>query len=139
MKKLMFFSVAIILAGLNWQCERVNDVPNNQNPVFGDTLQFSYGQTIILLPDNMEVRFDSVTQDSRCPTSVDCVWAGIAEVKLWFRQNQVEETGFLNTANEPPSITVFGKTVRLIDVTPYPQSPDVMIPQADYKIRIVVE
>lgn len=137
MKKLMFFSVALFFVGLNWHCERVTDGPKNQQAAFGDTLQLAYGQTITLLPDNMEVRFDSV-YDSRCPLEVDCVWAGIAEVKLWFRQNQVEQTGSLNTANEPPSITVFGKTVRLIDVAPYPQSPG-SIAQEDYKVRIVVE
>ncbi|MDZ4679503.1 MAG: hypothetical protein SH848_04470 [Saprospiraceae bacterium] len=138
MKKLMFFSVALFLVGLNWQCERTTDVPNHQQAAFGDTLQFTYGQTITLLPGNLEVRFDSVTQDSRCPLDVVCVWAGMAEVKLWFKQDQVEQTGLLNTLDDPGSITVFGKTVRLIDVTPYPQTPG-EIPQADYKIRIVVE
>lgn len=138
MKKLMFFSVALLFVALNWQCERVTNTPNSQ-AALGDTLQLSYGQTITLLPDNMEVRFDSVIQDSRCPLDVECVWAGMAEVKMWFRQNQVEQTGVLNTLDDPGFITVFGKTVRLIDVTPYPQSPDVIIPQADYKIRIVVE
>lgn len=138
MKKLMFFSAALFIVGLSWHCERVQENPNQQ-AAFGDTLQLSYGQTITLLPDNLEVRFDSVIHESRCPADVICVWAGMAEVKLWFRENQVEQTGLLNTLNEPGSITVFGKTVRLIDVTPYPQTAGNIIAQEDYKIRIVVE
>lgn len=138
MKNLLFFSVALLFVGLNWQCERITNTPDSQQAVLGDTIQLTYGQTFTLLPDNMQVRFDSVTQDSRCPLDVECVWAGMAEVKLWFEQDQVEQTGLLNTMDDPGSITVFGKTVHLIDVTPYPQTPG-EIPQGDYKIRIVVE
>jgi hypothetical protein len=137
MKKVVFFCAALFLVALNWQCERTTDGPNRQQAAFGDTLQLSYGEIITLLPDNIEVRFDSVF-DSRCPALVDCVWAGLAEVKLWFRQGQAVQTGLLNTAHDPESITVFGKTVRLIDVTPYPQEPQ-DIEQEDYVVRIMVE
>lgn len=137
MKKICLFCAALALVGLNWSCDQIFNDPDQEQTILGDTLQLEYGETLTLFPDNIEVRFDSVF-DSRCPALVDCAWAGMAEVRLWFRQNQVEQTGSLNTSNIPEFITVFGKTVRLIDVSPYPQEPQ-DIAQEDYIVRIVMD
>jgi len=139
MKKVLFFFGALALLGLNWHCERINNQPDNAQLYLGDTLELEYGQSITLLPDNIEIRFDSVVSESRCPVSVDCIWAGTAEVKLRLKQGQVEETIVLSTYTEPHSAVVFGKTVTLIDVSPYPQDPLVVIPQEDYRVQVVVE
>ncbi len=140
MKRVLYFIAALLTISLSWQCQYLNiDMPSPHPFVFGDTLQLEYGQTINLLPENIEIRFDSIVSESRCPATVECIWAGLAEVKLQFAQGSATQTGLLNTLNDPEFIIVFGKTVRLIDVLPYPQVPEVIIPQEDYKIRIVVE
>ena len=56
----------------------------------GDPAQLSLGQpfslrsgeSAVLQRENVRLRFDSVPEDSRCPKTVQCVWAGNARVRL---------------------------------------------------------
>ncbi len=58
-----------------------------------DAIQVSANQDFTLrpgeramLPGQASLRYVGVANDSRCPPTVQCVWAGDAEVKLVFEQ-----------------------------------------------------
>ncbi|MBL0937829.1 MAG: hypothetical protein IBJ03_02980 [Gemmatimonadaceae bacterium] len=82
-----------------------------------------------------------VTQDSRCPASVVCVWAGDAHVQLAYRLGRsgpsVPFTLKLNTA---PRDTIIGTTrVTLDSLTPYPQEPTQPVPASSYRAWLTME
>ncbi len=40
------------------------------------------GEEIVLAKQGLKIKFVSVPEDSRCPTNVNCIWAGNARVML---------------------------------------------------------
>src|SRR5690349_4901620 len=60
------------------------DAPVDENPkVSLDTpFELPAGKTASLLSEPLEVTFVNVTEDSRCPTGVQCFWAGQAIITI---------------------------------------------------------
>jgi len=85
------------------------------------------------------VWFIRVSEDSRCPTDVQCVWAGNGVVDLAIRGSlgDVEHVR-LNTLEEPRSLTRHGLEIRLMELLPYPVSTGSIDP-ADYVVELEVE
>ena len=81
----------------------------------GQPFSLRVGQRIGLKRAGLRIRFVAVTEDSRCPAGVTCVWAGNAKVQIEVGSNHRDsQTLTLNTAGVPhyrvkPStgITVF--------------------------------
>ena len=92
--------------------------------------------------DNIEIRFSGVLEDSRCPTDVQCVWAGNAQAALGVgpprgTQGPTEQV-LLNTSEADKSGEAWGLRVTLVDLTPAPKSTQ-PIPPESYVIRLKVE
>jgi hypothetical protein len=74
-----------------------------------DAIQVSGNQEFTLrpgeqatLPGQSSLRYVGVANDSRCPPTVQCVWAGDAEVKLVFEQAGKAADIVLHSANAAP-------------------------------------
>ena len=52
--------------------------PTNQT----STVALALGQTMFLKDQQLNLTFDKVLNDSRCPTGVQCIWAGNATVAV---------------------------------------------------------
>ena len=74
---------------------------------------------------NFSICYDSLVTDSRCPSDVVCVWAGIAIVKLSFTQNNSIVSFKLSSMGgnyfPPKDTTINGIKIKLIDLIPYPK------------------
>jgi hypothetical protein len=71
----------------------------------------------------IKVKFLSVIEDSRCPEGVNCIWAGVAKIKIQLRKNGKPAKEFeLNTNQMDKSITFEGHTIKLAALAPYPKS-----------------
>jgi len=69
--------------------------------------------------ENLRITFLDASEDSRCPTDVTCVWAGMVNLKFNVSQDQEKEI----TLSSNDIVTVFDKyQIQLIDVKPYPIS-----------------
>ena len=56
-------------------------VPGGTSTVWpGDVFTLERGSSIVV--DGHAIRFDEITEDSRCPANVDCVWEGNGFMKL---------------------------------------------------------
>jgi hypothetical protein len=73
------------------------------------------------------VCYDSLITDSRCPSDVICVWAGVAIVKLSMSTSSGIQRFSLSTSPSPnnsqfPSsdTTINGYHIKLLEVLPYP-------------------
>ncbi|MEX0908020.1 MAG: hypothetical protein WD054_06790 [Gemmatimonadota bacterium] len=97
--------------------------------------------TIIDAP--FQLRFLSVPADYRCPTDVECVWAGDARVRLQVIGTRTMGPGAdgdaveLHTDLEPRAATIDGFRVSLERLTPAPHS-ETQIATRDYVAELRV-
>lgn len=87
----------------------------------------------------MNVTFNKITEDSRCPKGVNCVWEGVAVAELtvmgtYTRPMTINLSTLNNSAKGYQNSTVFnGYKITLESVTPYPTSSS---KKADGKYQI---
>ena len=93
----------------------------------------------------VSIRFDEVTEDSRCPANANCVWEGNAKIKFtFFLISEKQVIPFEIYATEIPQLQIKNDTiisdyrVEMISLEPYPETSD-EIPQASYTAEIRVE
>lgn len=99
MKKLSLLCLLIVVLG---SCQSKRSVASDKSTVATNFSQHSKnefeiqeGVGLMLTDANLKIRFLGVTQDSRCPKNVQCIWAGNARIAL-----DVNGTGFtLDTQN----------------------------------------
>ena len=66
------------------------------------------------------VKFVAVTEDSRCPLNVNCVWAGVGRVKISLTEGWKNRRVRVNTNQADKSATFEGYIVSLRSLDPYP-------------------
>ena len=90
------------------------------------------GQSARVDGSPLTISFKEVTEDSRCPLGVLCIWAGNGAVSLTISdgadaKNQV----LLNTTLTPQSLRTAGYEISLVGLQPI-RRRDVTIPPAGY-------
>lgn len=89
-------------------------------------LQFklAIGETLTLA-DGGSITFDAVTEDSRCPTEVDCFWSGqiIIDLTITTLEGQSEQVSLTLIQEKSDPATVSAYIITLIRVDPYPKQP----------------
>jgi hypothetical protein len=105
----------------------------------GEPFELGVGKSVLIVDTGVRVGFDRVTQDSRCPLRVDCIWEGNATGLVWAETSPRDRSFFeLNTHPDFRSEAPFsGLVVRLLDVSPYPEHPVIIDPN-DYVVTMVV-
>ena len=106
----------------------------------GKEFAIKAGEQLKIEGADFQVKFVDVPQDSRCPTGVNCVWAGNAEVTLNVSYDKCTTNLTLNT-NDSPQTKQEEKAgdfrVKLIKLDPYPRS-DKKIAASDYLATLVI-
>jgi hypothetical protein len=83
----------------------------------------------------VKVRFVAVTEDSRCPRDVTCVWAGEVKVQL---EIQVAKVASQAEMLEGGSTVAGAYRVTLVKVEPQPVSTVKIAPQ-DYRATLAID
>lgn len=105
----------------------------------GQDFVLEVGQTVLVEGAGFGITFVAVTEDSRCPVDVTCVWAGNATVELKVSiSDAVDTTVTLNTDLEPRATTIGRHELRLVALAPVPRS-DVRIAPGDYTATLRVD
>ena len=73
--------------------------------------------------------------DSRCPSDVVCVWAGMVEVKFAFDAPEKKMLSLNSYNNLADTIGIY--EIRLVEVQPYPVSTK-QIKLEDYKVSLKI-
>ena len=95
----------------------------------------SIGQEV-LVDARLRVGFTSVPQDSRCPSSVVCVWAGDGAAELSFHfgtDPSLRDT--LHTMMGRKQTGIQDYDITLLELMPYPAAPGAIPPDA-YAVRL---
>ena len=89
----------------------------------GKQIKVGFGQLKTVPGTRIKVKFISVVEDSRCPTGVNCMWAGNAKIKIQISKSGKAAKAFeLNTFGEQQQTALFeGYEIRLVGVNPYPK------------------
>lgn len=106
--------------------ENSGNITNNNTD--GSVIYFNESENRFLDEYQMNVTFKGISEDSRCPKDVNCVWAGVA----------VAEIEVMGIATRPMTLSLAtldnkgrnyhqsadfnGYTITLIEVNPYPGS-----------------
>ncbi len=109
----------------------------------GEEVQLALRQTVRFEEEDLEVTFWDVTEDSRCPIGVLCVWAGRARTIIRVRQ-QGTDRGELELAvsGQEPQQGEEGQIgeyrIEATRVDPYPHIDEGPIEASRYRLTLVV-
>jgi hypothetical protein len=126
----------LVLAGAALACGASPTAPKNAKA--SEPFTLAPGQSAIVEGTGIEVGFVGVSDDSRCPVDVTCVWAGDATVKLWMRQASPERTEAELHVNPPGKTTYQGHRIVLTGLEPQPHSGQA-IDSGKYRVTLKVE
>lgn len=109
-------------------------------PKRGEPLELKVNAASRLSDENLSVRLEGVTQDSRCPVDVQCVWAGDAAVELTLEKPPAAaDTRILHTSDRFGRQADYeGLVIRLLDLKPQPREGKTIAPE-DYRVTLVVD
>ena len=110
---LMLFALFFV-AGCSKEVE-VNAYLNQQ-------VRLPVGQTAIITNEDLSVKFEEVITDSRCPTGVQCVWAGEAKCQTTVTLKGVSTPLVVTVSGSSVSPNVFEGYTFTINLEPYPQA-----------------
>ena len=105
----------------------------------GSEFTLSVGQSARIASESMDIKFTDVTEDSRCPKNVQCIWAGqvgcAIEITKENTKNPITLTDSAGTGSSAGYIFQDYKIV--FAVSPYPEAGK-PIAKGDYRLKLTV-
>ena len=117
------------------------DAPREAKKVaLAERFSLRVGESAVVEAEALELGFQGVPNDSRCPKGDKCIWEGDAAVQVWVRRaSEAKEQRELHTSARGPADAGFKAwTIRLVALDPYPIS-GMAIRQADYVATLEVD
>jgi hypothetical protein len=101
--------------------------------------KIKYGQELTIKGEGLKVKFDSLAEDSRCPTGVNCVWEGDAKILVGVSQGSPEATSLeLHTNGKFAKSGKYQQyVITLVALDPYPKA-DVKKGQREYVATLLI-
>ncbi len=85
------------------------------------TFSVALSESVLVVPGGATIRFDAITEDSRCPTGAYCVWAGRAGARLEVIMSASEQSILLlSYPDASRAATVDELRVEWEQLDPYP-------------------
>lgn len=127
-------SVACLLAvsGCGGAPSAPGDVP------YGRAVDLRIGEPIRVGDDGLQVTFESVKSDSRCPIDANCIQEGDAVIAVLFRVDGASTSRDLHTDLAKAEARLDRYSVRLLSLQPYPRSDHPAQP-GDYIAQVRVD
>jgi Zn finger protein HypA/HybF involved in hydrogenase expression len=131
-------SVSVFVATL----ASVASVAGSSEPksvALGESFQLKVGESAQIEAAALQIGFEEVSGDSRCPKGEQCIWEGDATVRVCLQKaSETKETHELHTAaKEQSEVSYLGYEVKLLGLAPYPISGRSIEP-ADYVVTLEV-
>jgi hypothetical protein len=96
------------------------------------------GTEAVIKGENLRIEFLEVTEDSRCPRNVECVWAGEAGYTLIISQDDNSEQVEITEPGAGGQVSYTWQDYEIhTSLEPYPQDPG-DIEAGDYRLRMRV-
>jgi hypothetical protein len=112
--------------------------PGKRVIVLEQEFKLKIGESATASREGLEIEFDSVTDDSRCPKGVTCVWAGNAKVLLKVKKDAGKPMDVeLNTNINPRTSRYLEYELSLKELKPYPEA-NAPIKSSEYEVTLTV-
>ena len=137
----IWFSIMIALTVFILGCKDSEIIiDNSTQAMLEEQFSLNFEKTAIVSPVDIKVKFVKVTEDSRCPSDVVCIWAGQVSVLINVNDNGKDLGDIKLTlgANKDDAVKDIGEYyLKLIVVKPYPISTKRIEP-SEYIATLVV-
>ena len=96
----------------------------------GNIIYFNEGENKFLKEYQMNVTFNTISEDSRCPEGVNCIWAGVAVANVMVMGTTTRPVTLSLATTENAGRNYFtsaefnGYTISLAEVTPFPTAKE---------------
>ena len=112
---------------------------NSVKALLDNQFTLAPGQSASIASESMDIKFIGVTQDSRCPTGVDCFWAGqvICNIELIKDGNKNQVTLTESAGSGLATGYTFQNYKITFSVSPYPVAGKT-IAKGDYRLSVTV-
>ena len=134
-KGLSFILITLLAAGCGGSVE-LPDAEEAAPAPLGEAFELRLDQTQQV--EELAIRFVDVTEDSRCPPIVRCVWQGQVTIQLDVTKHGVDAGSFSLSTHFDAVANLDGYDINLTEVLPGPAPAGESIPTADYIITLVV-
>lgn len=107
-------------------------------PALGEPVTLKPGEKAVFTAERLQVRFDRVASDSRCPKDVQCMWAGEAVIRLTVTLPDNSSRSIdVKTSLTDSASTVGSFRVSVSDLQPQPTAGEA-IRESDYRATLIV-
>ena len=135
--------VVCLLANCNGTKDLNPNIDDKSEPsvhTLNEDFLMVYKETVAIESEDLTITFSEVTEDSRCPLNVVCVWAGRVTVQLdvVYLGNEYSFLLTKGDQQQPDTIVFDTLIIKLVSVTPYPKEPGA-IEKTSYVITLNVE
>ena len=130
-------ALAAVLAGACRSNGERPDVPSGPGTPATRELELGVGESASA--HGLTVKFEGVSEDSRCPIGVQCFWEGDAVVRLSVSEPSRQGAALeLHTAGRFPREGTYGRyRVRLVGLVPQPKEGE-GVPAGQYRATVQV-
>jgi hypothetical protein len=105
----------------------------------GEEFSLSTGETASLNGGQLRVQFLEISEDSRCPRNVQCIWEGrvIAVIEV-FKENTSQKIELVEQGlTDTPANKQFEEYEFVFKILPYPEV-EMQISQDEYRLMLTV-
>lgn len=102
-----------------------------------ETVTLGVGKQKTAKKSRLKIKFLEVIEDSRCPTGVDCIWAGNAKVKVKIIGSHSSQVFEFNTNIGAKGDIFDGWAITIDKLTPYPRA-DKEIDKKTYNVELSI-
>jgi len=104
----------------------------------GEEFTLKPGESIVIKDETIKITFMELIEDSRCPTGVQCVWAGQARVALLVEKGSDTARFDISTSEDNNKKNFQKYEIILLRVDPYPESAGTPVSLINYSAALVV-
>ena len=136
-------TLAVAANGQRFNVQAAGDAPcpaSSLQATLGKRFVLEAGQAASIADERLVITFVKVSQDSRCPLNVMCVWAGEARVMIQVElngQDMGQQELVLSAGGSPAVISLDKYHLQLLRLDPYPTTAGVA--PDDYTATMVVD
>ena len=130
-----YFLASVAIALLLGSCAGTGEVKGR----LGEEFSLRIDQSVVITGEDLEIRFVEVSEDSRCPKDVTCVWEGrvsaVVEISAngSLQQLKLTQPGL----TEQPTREAYKEYQLTFKVEPYPQEGK-EIAADEYRLLLIV-
>ncbi|MBW3660915.1 MAG: hypothetical protein KY397_04700 [Gemmatimonadetes bacterium] len=104
-----------------------------------EEFSLSYGESAVVGPERLTIKFRRLAEESRCPQDVQCPTVGNAAAELAVETaDGAAATLTLNTHRPPREAPAPGHRIRLAGLVPWPRTAEAPLDTADYAVSLRV-